>query len=118
MTTRRAVKIGLAVILLAYLGWYAAKTAQDDRRPPLLPLEAAIAQETQAGWRVARPPELPGPYRREGQPNRVRRGEIGSVQIPSPEGMTVVRIGRDDAEQMAVPLETADGKIAVVVLER
>ena len=117
-TKRRTWKYLFVMLLLAAVAWVGSESLQKQRQP-LGTLEAVVDQEAKTGWRVARPPELPGPYRRGEHVQYVARGSVGSMTITSPNGPVSIRLGvKDDVEQMIVPLRTADGSLTAAVLER
>lgn len=106
------------MLLLAAGVWIGSESLRNQRQP-LAPLESLIDQETKGGWRVARRPELAGPYRRGENPQYVGRGAVASVTTAGSNGPVSFKLPvRDDAEQMIVPLRTAGGAFAVAVLER
>jgi hypothetical protein len=115
---RRTWKYLVVMLLLAAVAWLGADSFQSQRKP-LAPLEAVIAQETNAGWRVARPPDVAGPYRRGENPVHVGRGTVASMTLMTPNGPVSVKApARDDVEQMILPLRTADGSMTAALLER
>ena len=84
---------------------------------PLLPLDEALAFEMDSGWRLVERPAHPGPFRRHPVPHQLGRGQAGGRTWNN--GITKAAykfIPRDDAEQLAVPLETADGQLVVALL--
>lgn len=114
---RRSMKYLLVFVLLAAVVWLGSDTLRNQGRSPAS-LDTAIEPELKTGWKVSRPPELPGPYRRGENPLLVPRGGIGSVTFGPGEGGRVKLPVRDDADQMVVPLTAADGAVTFVVLER
>ena len=114
---RRTWKYFFVMLLIAAVAWVGSESLQDKK--PLAPLDALIVKESQSGWRVSRQPDVAGPYRRGENPQYVGRGTLASVTLASPDGPVSIRLpARDDVEQMIVPLRTADGRVAVAVLER
>ena len=86
---------------------------------PLQPLDEAIGFEVAGGWQLTRYPNLPGPYRRIPVPHQTAKGQGGGARWRS----GVHEVGhkfaeRSDVEQLAVPLETADGRLTVALLAR
>ena len=118
MVRRSGWKYVAVAALMAAAVWYGVDQPGSGRRAGA-DLATAIAPEADKGWRVARPPDAAGPYRRDGQPTVIPPGGVGAVTYRTPGGPVTVRLpARPDAHQMAVPLQTADGFATLVVLER
>ena len=113
---------GLAA-LLVYRGPWSRPPRPDPPPAPFAELEEVIAREGWDRWEVHVPPDLPGPYRRllgtfsiganpEARATAAVRDRAGRVVAP------VELRGRPDFAQMAVHLETPDGRVTSAVLRR
>ena len=112
-------KAAVVVVLVAVVVWAAVADRRPTGLPPLKPLDDAVGPEVAAGWRVVRPPELPGPYRRVATPFQTPKGGGGEGWWRNKAGDARQKLTPEPGvEQMAVPLETVDGRITVAVLAR
>ena len=110
---------GLALLGIGCLA-VAGPACTDRPEPetlPLQPLEEALASELFAGWELVERPDLPGPYRRHPVPHIVTKGSGGARGWNNGRNKIEYEFKqRDDADQMGVPLETADGRLTVALL--
>ena len=91
---------------------------------PFADLETAIAAKGwSADWKIYLRPDLPGPYRLVGPTISIGSGAINHAVVihRNADGQDVVPIeliGHPDFAQMAMHLETLDGRITGAVLKR
>jgi hypothetical protein len=115
-------KTGLAAIALALLIavvtiFPLARPAPTPPQAALQPLGEALAFEIDGGWQLAKPPAHPGPFRRHQVPHYLSRGQGGGAGWNNGQAKVSYKFTpRDDADQIAVPLETVDGQLVVALL--
>ena len=110
--------LGLVAVLTcaAILTTGCAKPNEAIERP-LLTLEESLVSMTDSGWEIVKRPDLAGPYRYYPTPHHENRGGSGRITWKNERSQTSHRFTRDDeCEQVAVPLETANGQLTVAVL--
>ncbi|MDY3560315.1 hypothetical protein R5W23_001547 [Gemmata sp. JC673] len=117
---RKRGRIGVAfLILTVVLVAGLAVAGRQPEPPPLLTLDDAIGFEVAGGWRVVQSPDLAGPYRRGGLPHQTAKGQGGGARWRNRMGEASHQfVSQQGAEQLAVPLETVDGRLTVAVLAR
>ena len=97
--------------------------SNDSEPAPFADLETAIAAEGwDPNWKVYRRPDLPGPYRVVGFTFSIGASPLyhAIVSHTDPHGRFITPIelvGNPEFAQMAVHLETADGRITGVILK-
>ena len=106
----------LAVLLLAGGAVYLTR---DDARREQIGDAKSLAGWVPPGWRVAGPPDRPGPYHKVDESAVYAPGHVGGFTYNTPTGPRTVRVtARADVRQQLLLLRAADGELTIAVLEQ
>lgn len=109
--------IMLPLLIMTVMAW--AGNREPAPLTPLKPLDEFIAEELSHGWKIIQHPDQSGPYRWGGLPHVSGVGGRGGIRYQNHKNIASHSfVPQPGVEQMAVPLETGEGYLTIVVLGR
>ena len=108
----------VALLVAGFVGVLVSRTWSPPVERPFQSFDEVVAEHSRGGWRLVEKPNLPGPYRDRGS-FQTNVGSGGGTDSRNDVSQVSHRFTpKPGISQMAVTLETEDGRLTLALFEK